>query len=333
MIKSEDQILALLDEYFKYKHSGLLLGRGDDCAELYMDRPLAVSTDLFLEGVHFRRSYFTPEEIGHKALAVNLSDLAAAGAAPLGFSLGLICPPGQDEADLRGVFSGMAALAERSQASLVGGDISSGPSLGFCISVMGYTPAVAEPFLRRDPRPGELLFVVSPGGRCNLGLARHGLMRLEAEGRAATGAYPASTRALLLPEPLLLAGGSLAYQAADYSKHMALMDLSDGLARDLPRFVGAFGAELDFDPAILHPELGPHPELGENALELALSGGDDYLLLGAVAEDAIPLLKLPPEDSLHIIGRVSRSPGVSYRGRPLGDFHAEAFDHFWSKHE
>ncbi|MDR2504305.1 MAG: thiamine-phosphate kinase, partial [Deltaproteobacteria bacterium] len=83
MPRSEEQVLALLDEYFDPAPPSLELGRGDDCAEFSVHGPLALSTDLFLEDIHFRRAYFLPEEIGRKALAVNLSDLAAAGAAPL----------------------------------------------------------------------------------------------------------------------------------------------------------------------------------------------------------------------------------------------------------
>ena len=89
---SEDSILACLARHFPATHPSLLLGRGDDCAVLKAGTPLCVSSDLFLEDVHFRRSYFTPEEIGHKALAVNVSDIAACGGRPLAFTLALGLP-------------------------------------------------------------------------------------------------------------------------------------------------------------------------------------------------------------------------------------------------
>ena len=88
---SEDGILACLARHFPQTHASLLLGRGDDCAVLKAGRPLCVSSDLFLEDIHFRRSYFSPEDMGHKALAVNVSDLAACGSRPLGFTLCLGC--------------------------------------------------------------------------------------------------------------------------------------------------------------------------------------------------------------------------------------------------
>ena len=89
---SEDGILACLGRHFPQTGPSLLLGRGDDCAVLRGGKPLAVSSDLFLEDVHFRRSYFTPEETGYKALAVNVSDLAACGARPAAFTLCLGLP-------------------------------------------------------------------------------------------------------------------------------------------------------------------------------------------------------------------------------------------------
>ena len=95
---SEDHILARIASHFPNEGPDVLLGRGDDCAVLGVSGPLCVSTDLFMEDVHFRRSYFTPEDIGWKALAVNLSDLAADGARPMGFTVGLSLPPDADMA-------------------------------------------------------------------------------------------------------------------------------------------------------------------------------------------------------------------------------------------
>lgn len=95
---SEDSILACLARHFPATHPSLLLGRGDDCAVFRAGTPLCVSSDLFLEDVHFRRSYFTPEEIGHKALAVNVSDIAACGGRPVAFTLALGLPDDVDAA-------------------------------------------------------------------------------------------------------------------------------------------------------------------------------------------------------------------------------------------
>ena len=105
---SEDHILARIASHFPNEGPDVLLGRGDDCAVLGVSGPLCVSTDLFMEDVHFRRSYFTPEDIGWKALAVNLSDLAADGARPMGFTVGLSLPPDADMALVDGLYAGMA---------------------------------------------------------------------------------------------------------------------------------------------------------------------------------------------------------------------------------
>ena len=134
---SEDSILACLARHFPATHPSLLLGRGDDCAVLKAGTPLCVSSDLFLEDVHFRRSYFTPEEIGHKALAVNVSDIAACGGRPLAFTLALGLPDDVDALWLDRFFSGMAALAQEQRLALAGGDLSRSPFLHVSITIWG----------------------------------------------------------------------------------------------------------------------------------------------------------------------------------------------------
>lgn len=134
---SEDGILACLSRHFPQTHPSLLLGRGDDCAVLKAGRPLCVSSDLFLEDVHFRRRYFTAEDIGHKALAVNISDLAACGARPLAFTLNLGLPVWVDMAWLESFFKGMAALAGQQRMALAGGDLSRCECLHVSVTVWG----------------------------------------------------------------------------------------------------------------------------------------------------------------------------------------------------
>ena len=348
-VRSEDHILDLLDECFARAHPSLVLGRGDDCAELAAQGcVLALSTDIFLEDEHFRRGYFLPEEIGHKALAVNLSDLAASGAAPLGFSLGLICPPGLDAAWLSSVFQGMAALAGRYNLALSGGDISAGSKLGFCITIWGRPQNAGKgaALLRRGAAPGRELFVVGPdyspegASSCVPGLARLGLRLLEARGREAEGEFPQACAALLRPWPQIEAGQALAALASPQAPRLSLMDISDGLARDLPRLLrgrdGApLGADLDIPCGLLHPEMLAWANNDTNlALELILSGGDDYLLLGSAEPDLLPCLRaalaaLPEPARLDRIGRVTASPGLTLRGTPLEQaLPLTAFDHF-----
>ena len=160
---SEDEVLKCLARHFPNRHSSLLLGRGDDCAVLKTDDHICVSSDLFLEDIHFRRNYFLPEEIGYKALAVNISDIAGCGARPLAFSLNLVLPSWVDMDFLDRFFAGMAELAEENRIALLGGDLSSGPSLCACISVYGTCFAEGAFLARGGSMPGDQLFVVEIG--------------------------------------------------------------------------------------------------------------------------------------------------------------------------
>ncbi|MGN0008620.1 MAG: thiamine-phosphate kinase [Desulfovibrionaceae bacterium] len=327
---SEDHILACIARHFPGTHPAVLLGRGDDCAVLRAGADLCVSSDLFLEDVHFRRSYFRPEEVGHKALAVNISDVAACGGRPLGFTLSLGLPRDVDMPWLEGFFRGMAALADRHRMALVGGDLSGSPCIHVSITVWGEVRADSL-LTRGNGLPGDSLFVVGP-----LGLARVGLEELEARGDAARALWPDACRAHLLPLPQVDAGMTLA-RAGFNARPPALMDVSDGLARDLPRLLGItpggaqvsgrhLGAELLLPQGMLPPEVVRHArEKGRNAVTEALLGGEDYALLGSCAPDMLPALKaaLP---QLMPIGTVTSSGRILCNGQPLEG--ARGFDHF-----
>ncbi|MFQ8890572.1 MAG: thiamine-phosphate kinase [Bilophila wadsworthia] len=190
---SEDHILARIASHFPNEGPDVLLGRGDDCAVLGVSGPLCVSTDLFMEDVHFRRSYFTPEDIGWKALAVNLSDLAADGARPMGFTVGLSLPPDADMALVDGLCAGMAELAAQASVPLVGGDLSRADKLHLCLTVFGQAE---KTLLRGEAQPGDVIFLI---GRT--GLARAGLLLLEERGRAALNEWPIPCEAPCAPRP------------------------------------------------------------------------------------------------------------------------------------
>lgn len=334
-VASEDDFLALIDAHFPREHGHMVLGRGDDCAILTMEEAICLSTDLFLEDVHFRRAYFAPDEIGHKALAVNVSDIAAMGGEPLGFSLGLMVPPGLSRAFWDEFFTGMARQAAAHSLALTGGDLSGAPLLGISITIWG-RPYPGCPLLRRGPvQPGDRLVVLGPPG--HLGLARQGLRLLEARGREALEAWPVCTAAHLTPAPKVAAGRLL----AGLPGVRGCMDISDGLARDLPRLL-AFGhppdaipgARLTLEPAMLHPEMlaacaatGVHPAL-EPASE-AFLGGEDYALLAAVAPEAMATLRqaLPPGAAVSLLelGDVTADTGVTLNHTPMT---GQGFDHF-----
>lgn len=327
---SEDAILGAIAARFKIGHPRLALGRGDDCAILGEGRPLCASSDLFLEDVHFRRAYFRPGEIGHKALAANISDLAGFGARPVAFTLCLGLPAWVDMAWLGLFFDGMAALASRHRIALAGGDLSRCPSLHISITVFGENLDGCG-FLRRGgAMPGDSLFVVGP-----IGLARVGLQEMERNGRDAMLEWPRSCEAHLCPEPQISAGMMLA-RAGFNARPPALMDISDGILRDLPRLLGmsgelgspsrSLGAELALPPNLLHPEVSKHAlKNGLDPEMEAMIGGEDYALLGACAPDMLPALKAAIPNFFEI-GRISDSGKISLGGQNLCGM--AGFDHF-----
>ncbi|MCR5814646.1 MAG: thiamine-phosphate kinase [Desulfovibrio sp.] len=330
---SEEEILSCITRYFPNKHSAVTLGRGDDCALFHVEHSTAVSSDLFLENIHFRRSYFTPCEIGYKALAVNLSDLAACGARPIGFSLCLGLPDDIDMPWLNQFFLGMSQLADKYAISLIGGDLSRSDSIHISITVFGEISGVSCFLPRGGSMPGDILFVIG-----QLGLAHVGLELLERYGRSAMEKWPHACHAHLQPEPQCAAGLVLS-RAAFNARPPALMDVSDGLIRDLPRLLGKsgelitslnsgnlLGAELHLTESQLHPEvLAWSHEQHQNAVYTALLGGEDYALLGTCAPDLLPTLEAAiPE--FQSIGIITKNDKISCNGLELQE--CEGFDHF-----
>ena len=339
-IASENDFLDLLDHYFGLSTPHQLTLRGDDCAELAMPEAICLSSDLFLEDVHFRTAYFSFYELGHKALAVNLSDLAAAGASPLGFNMNLSLPPHTLRQSVEELLAGMSALAARFHLPLTGGDLSAGQKLGLCITIWG--ERAGPKFLRRGGcRPGDTLFIAADSLPLPLGLPRAALHCLEKTGRAASLAeLPEACRRHFLPNPLVKVGMAIARLAPGTS----LMDLSDGLARDLPRLLGCDrpasktsqpagpGAEIVLPQELLHPELlawcrqesksGPCLD----AMEEALLGGEDYLLLGSTNQpELLPSIEAASGAHCLVIGRVREEGGLILNGRA---FSQGGFDHF-----
>jgi thiamine-monophosphate kinase len=326
---SEDHILAAIARFFPEHGDNprLLTGRGDDCAVLRATEPLCVSTDFFIEDVHFRRRYFSHEDLGWKALAVNLSDLAACGARPLGFSLGLGLPQDADTDLLHGLFRGMAELADLTGAPLTGGDLSRSDKLCLCVTVFG---EAARPLRRGQAKPCDALFVVG-----QTGLARAGFLLLEAEGLPALRSNPAACAAHLRPVPLLDEGRKLHDLALAHPEaRIGLMDLSDGLARDMPRLIGLHpsgsvarkengpGADLALPPP--HPEVARYCAANElDCDRFRLAGGEEYALIGSCDPAALPLLRqaLP---ALCPVGTVAAEPGLRCQGVAV----APGFDHF-----
>ncbi len=315
----------LIHRYFTRPVRRAVLGVGDDCALLAVQpgHQLAVSTDMLVEGRHFL-STVAPDRLGHKALAVNLSDLASSGARPLAYTLALSLPRA-DEAVLAGLAEGMHALADRHGIELVGGDTTAGP-LNLCITVMGEVPAGAA-LLRSGARAGDALWV-SHARHGGLGDAR---LALEAfRGRVALSGetFERVRRAMECPEPRVALGLALRGIAR------AAIDLSDGLLGDLRHVLhrsGGLGATLRLADLPCSAVLAAQPE--RVRLECLLAGGDDYELLFAAppgADEQVQAAARASGTSVRRIGELKAAPGVDVldaEGRALATPWA-GFDHF-----
>lgn len=343
-LHSEDDILSCINSFFPTQHHSMPLGRGDDCAVLKTPQRICVSTDLFLEDIHFRQSYFTPEEIGHKALAVNISDIAAMGAKPLAFSMGLMLPKNMRRASLEGMMRGMAELAKKHDIALSGGDISRAASLGFSITIYGEAqdsmPNKQGHFLQRGVcQEGDIIFLIG-----DVGLARVGLLSLESMGRRACELYPTACRAHLMPQPLIEMGLMLA-EYAHLGERLGLMDLSDGLARDLSRLLGhSMGADIVFDSKDLHADIIAfakheveqghehmnHEDVLQRAVHHTFMGGEDYALLGTCSPTLFEKIQerwaknIKPNYQVRSIGTVKHGH-ITLNGHIV---HESGFDHF-----
>ncbi len=311
-----------------------VVGNGDDCAVIAPapGMQLAVSTDTLVEGRHFL-STVDPARLGHKALAVNLSDLAACGAKPLAFTLALTLPR-VDEAWLAGFAQGLLALADAHDCELIGGDTTAGP-LAIGITVMGEVPA-GQTLLRGGARAGDDLWVSGWPGLARLALEA---FRGTLQPALAGDDFDTARRAMECPEPRVALGLALRGLAS------AAIDVSDGLLGDLGHILrrSQVGAIVVLDALPVHPVLGERPLSQQH--DCLLAGGDDYeLLFAAPAEHRTRLVAL--SDSLGLplsrIGAITAALGVQLLQGELGawpDDEAQSqpvpnrwtsFDHFKS---
>ena len=309
----------------------IALGIGDDCA-LINPAPghqLAVSTDMLVEGRHFF-SDVNPEALGHKALAVNLSDLAAMGATPLGFTLALALPNerARDETWLAALARGLFALADAHACPLIGGDTTAGP-LNLCITVFGQVPAGQA--LRRDgARAGDDIWVSG-----TLGDARLALGALRGEWALPPDVLAAARERLERPTPRIALGRALRGIAN------AAADVSDGLAGDLGHILKASGVGAVIDGEDAAPLIAARADLSsagdpfdsKRLLKMVLTGGDDYELVFTAPSAARAAVQAASERAatpVTRIGRIEAATGLRLtdadgRTAPLA---ARAFDHF-----
>ncbi|HEY2028661.1 MAG TPA: thiamine-phosphate kinase [Myxococcales bacterium] len=314
------------------KGERVVIGPGSDCAAVTVARgqKLVSTTDAVVEGVHFDWRWFSPEQVGHKALAVNLSDLAAAGAQPRWFlcALGI---PRRDTAAVsgaaadisgraQGIARGMAKLARRFGCALIGGNVTSAREWSITITALGESP---RPLSRTGAKPGDAIVVCGKVGAAAAGLralreSRAASVKTQPRiGAAQSGKSSARPRTAALaqqmPEPLLSAGLSARGVAS------AAIDVSDGFLRDLQRLCDASGAGAEVDCDLL--PLGPSATLDD-----ALTGGEDYALVFAVPPRR--LARLAGVDCVQV-GRFAGPRGIrlTQSGRPRALPARAGFDH------
>lgn len=330
-IASEDDILALIGRFFPESHPSLLLGRGDDCAVVRSRGPLAVTTDIFAEDTHFRRRYFTPYDIGFKSVAVNVSDVGASGAVPSGLSMGLTLTGNEDEAWIADFCRGMKAVCDEFSLALSGGDLTRSSLLNICVTAWGELPETLPQGLRRGvAREGDVVFLVGTAG-----LARLGLTLLE---QAVPGdveevkkRWPEACGRHLRPKPLARDGAAVASFTVrhDAGDRIGLMDVSDGLARDLPRLLSSprsgLGTDVVLRPDDLHAELLRYAsENNISAPAFAFDGGEDYALAGTCPESLWPDLARELSAPSLVLGKVRRGH-ITLNGETPD---SAGFDHF-----
>src|SRR5437867_974810 len=251
----------------------MIVGIGDDAAvvEPERNRVDVLSVDALIEGVHFDRAFTPPDAIGHRALAVNLSDLAAMGAEPRLALLSLALPQALAVSDFDAMIAGFTALAARHRLHLAGGNLTRSPGpLVVDVTVMG-TVKPRRALLRAGARAGDELYVSG-----TIGAAAAGLQRLQ----AGLKSCPATER-YLYPEPRVRLGSMLGRNRAA----SACMDLSDGLADAVRQVADAsgVGAVIDIDALPIDPEAREwFVSRGLDPVHEAVTGGDDYELLVAV---------------------------------------------------
>lgn len=312
----------LIDRYFAHcgaRRPDVELGVGDDAALLIpaAGRRLAWATDTLVAGRHFPEGA-DPAAVGHKALAVNLSDLAAMGAQPAWATLALTLPEAE-EAWLTGFAAGLCDLATEHEVALVGGDTTGGP-LTVTVGVAGF---VDRPLPRGGARPGDGIWVTGElgGGGIGLEVVLGRLTPGEADGEVLRERY-------YRPQPRVRAGRALARQAT------AAVDVSDGLAADLGHILAAsgVGATLELVDLPLVPA-GVRAAGEEAARQAALAGGDDYELVvtlpPAVEEEAVAAVA-ETGGTLTRIGTIDPEPGLRGRGADghVAPLAAGGHDHF-----
>ena len=333
----EDALLRRIRRLFASEGKDFAVGIGDDAAAIAFGSPgelLVATTDSLIEGVHFARRWIGPADLGARALAVNLSDLAAMAATPVAALLALSVPPETPLTDLNTFFRAMRDEGRRHGCPIAGGDMTRAPQWTVAVTVFGRPAVKGRVVQRNTARPGQTVYVTGRPGESGAGLEA---LRQEPEIGGITivawASRPCShgrdARATTLirrhrrPTPRLREAAALARACRDLS----MMDVSDGVWCDAGRLAEASGVRIDLEAnalPITRPLARLGRQLGRDPLDWVLFGGEDYELLFATSRKTETLRaaldRAGIDTPIHPIGRVTAGSGVRLiapDGRPI----------------
>lgn len=292
-------------------HPQVILGPGDDAAILSIgDKWVLYTTDMLVENVHFTLRTTTPHQLGQKALAVNMSDIAAMGGKPTFALVSLGLPPSLSTEFVEELYRGMAHMAHSHGARVVGGDTVQSQSLIINVALLGETEP-GQAVLRKGARPSDIICVTN-----TLGDSAAGLALLSAN-------MPGPTLKHLVPQPRVSEGRLLVGLAT------AMIDLSDGLAGDLAHLCtqSGVGAQINKDCLpISEGVLLAAKALDKDPIEWALRGGEDFELLFTLPPGKVPSQIGP--SPIHPIGKIVSEPGIKLIDGETMSTTEGAYDHF-----
>lgn len=304
----EDALLALFTPRLPLSDA-TILGPGDDAAVLSVDGDLVVSSDVLIEGRHFRTDWSTAADVGWRAAVQNLVDIDAMGAVPTALQVTLAAPPSLDADWVLGFADGLRAACEPHGVGVVGGDLSGASQIAISVTALGETHGL-DPVTRADASPGDIVAVSGP-----LGAAAAGLALLTADQALHLDAVDLFRR----PQPVIGAGLEAALRGAT-----AMMDVSDGLLRDAARISRAsdVGMAIDSSAVPVHPAaVEAASVLGIEPLAWAMTGGEDHCLLatfpvGSVLPDGWTVVGAVVDDyqGIRVDGVVPESLGWDHFG-------------------
>jgi thiamine-monophosphate kinase len=309
----EFELLAKVRERLPPAGPRVRVGSGDDAAVTVPGGATATSVDALVEGVHFRREQATLAQIGHKALASALSDLAAMGAEAGEAYIIVGVPPDLGEDGCLELIDAIAALATRTGTTLAGGDVTRAPVLTLAVTVVGHAASAEQLVGRGGAEPGDALVLTG-----QIGGAAAGLLLLERPELATAVPEQTAERLRLrqlVPTPRLAAGRALAAAGA-----RAMIDLSDGLGGDARHLSEESGVRIEIDAGNLPLADGVAKvaaAAGRGALELAVAGGEDYELLAALPpgrlDEATSRIGEAAETRLTQVGEVGAGADVEIK--------------------